>query len=275
MEQPTAVDVPTRLGTLRIQVAGQGEPILLWPSLLMNASLWDAQVAHFSRTHQTIAVDPPGHGESSRLSRGFTLDESAGCVVDILDHLGLERTHLIGNSWGAMTGATFAARYPERAGCMVLMNGTVSAAPRIQKIKYAALLAAARVLGGIRPPLTGAVAGAFLGPTSRRTRPDVVRRVIAAAAANDIGSVTWAIRSVVMERDDRHELAGSIRTPCLVVAGREDATFPLPELERMAAAIPGAEFVVLEDSAHLAAAEVPDAVNRLVDEFLSRHASRR
>jgi len=266
------IDVPTRPGTLRVIVAGEGEPILMWPSLLMNASLWDAQVAHFSRTHKTIAIDPPGHGASSRLERGFTLDDCAGCVVDILDHLGLERAHLIGNSWGAMTGATFAALHPDRVGCAVLMNGTASAAPRLQKVKYAALLGTARLLRGIRPPLTRAVVGAFLGPTSRRTRKDVVRRVIAAASANDMTSASWAVRSVVMERPDRHELLGRISIPCLVVAGREDATFPLPELQRMAESIPGAEFVVLDEAAHLAAAEVPDVVNVLVDDFLRSHA---
>ena len=54
----------------------------------------------------------------------------------------------------------------------------------------------------------------------------------------------------------------------LVVAGREDATFPLPELRAMAGAIPDAELVVLEDAAHLAALEVPDRVNALLTQFL-------
>ncbi|MGW4841890.1 alpha/beta fold hydrolase [Nocardia brasiliensis] len=55
------------------------------------------------------------------------------------------------------------------------------------------------------------------------------------------------------------------------MAGREDNTFPLAELETMARAIPAAELVVLDNAAHLAAAEVPDAVNALVGQFLSRH----
>lgn len=55
----------------------------------------------------------------------------------------------------------------------------------------------------------------------------------------------------------------------LVVAGREDATFPVAEVSRMADAIPGARFVVIEDAAHLVALEVPDRVNELIVEFLS------
>jgi 3-oxoadipate enol-lactonase len=40
----------------------------------------------------------------------------------------------------------------------------------------------------------------------------------------------------------------------------------------MAAAIPNADFVVIDDAAHLAALEVPDQVNSLVDDFLAQHA---
>jgi 3-oxoadipate enol-lactonase len=114
------------------------------------------------------------------------------------------------------------------------------------------------------------VVKAFLGPTSRRSRPAAVRTVLEVAQRNDVRSVSHAIRSVVSERPDHHALLSTIRTPVVVVAGREDATFPLPELEAMAAAVPDAELVVLDDAAHLVALEVPDVVNGIVDRALDR-----
>jgi 3-oxoadipate enol-lactonase len=62
-------------------------------------------------------------------------------------------------------------------------------------------------------------------------------------------------------------LAG-IRTPVLVVAGAEDATFPPPEAIVMADAIPNASIRVLEGVAHLAGLEDPTLVSALVDQFL-------
>lgn len=265
------MEVATRLGQVHVTVTGSGDPMVLWPSLLMDGSLWAAQVAHFASDHQVIAVDPPGHGRSGRLGRGFTFDECAGTIVDILDQLDVRRAHVIGNSWGAMIGGTFAARFPDRVGCAILMNGTATPAPGVQQLKFAVLLAMARLLRGIRPPLTGAVVRAFLGPTTRRTRPDVVRRVIDTAARNDVASVAHAVRSVVMDRPDQRGLFAAITCPVLVVAGREDSTFPLGELETMARSIPGAEFTIVEDAAHLVAAEVPATVNDLVETFLARH----
>ncbi|KAA8885482.1 alpha/beta fold hydrolase [Nocardia colli] len=263
-------DIPTRLGTLHVQITGTGDPILLWPSLLLDHTLWQAQVDHFAPRFTTIALDPPGHGASTPLTRTFTFDECATCIAQILDELGFDRAHIIGNSWGAMIGATFAARYPDRVSTAVLMNGTASPAPRRQRLEYAALLAIARVLRGIRPPLTRSVVSAFLGPTSRRTRPEVVETMLHVARANNVASVTPAIRSVVSQRPDQRRLLGEIRTPTLVVAGREDATFPPAEVEEMARCIPDAEFVLLDGAAHLVALEVPDTVNTLIDDFLTR-----
>jgi 3-oxoadipate enol-lactonase len=59
-----------------------------------------------------------------------------------------------------------------------------------------------------------------------------------------------------------------------VVAGDEDATFPVAECAELAAAIPDAEFVVLPGVAHLAAVEVPELVSELISGFLARVPTR-
>ncbi|MFI7664299.1 alpha/beta fold hydrolase [Nocardia sp. NPDC049526] len=269
----THTHVSTRLGLVHAVITGSGDPIVMWPSLLMDAALWDAQVDYFARNHLTIAVDPPGHGRSSRLEQRFTFEECAGCVVDILDQLEIRRTHFIGNSWGAMIGGTLAATFPERVETAVLMNGTASSAPTVQQMQYRMLLMVIRILGGIRPPLTKSVVRAFLGPTTVSTRPQVVRKVVDIARGNDPVSIINAVHSVVIDRPDQRDLFASITCPTLIVGGREDRTFPLPELQAMADAIPGSELVVIDGAAHLTAAEVPDEVNRLVETFLANRAA--
>ncbi|MGE0216198.1 alpha/beta fold hydrolase [Mycolicibacterium sp.] len=264
-----SIRVDTELGGLRVRSTGTGEAILFWPSLLMTGDMWAAQADHFGAGRQVILVDPPGHGGSEKLSAGFTFEQCAQTVVDILDALGIARTHLVGNSWGGMIGATFAARHPDRIGRAVLMNCTASAAGRRQKLEYGLLLWLAERLGRIRQPLTRSVLNAFLGPTTFTTRPDVVDFVRAAAESVDMASVRWAVRSVVPERPDQRALLASVSTPVLVVAGAEDSTFPVAETAAMADAIPGARFRVLDGVAHLAGLENPGLVNELIQEFLS------
>jgi 3-oxoadipate enol-lactonase len=262
--------VDTVLGTVRVQVSGNGEPMMFWPSLLMTGDMWAAQADHFDADHQVILVDPPGFGESQKLTTTFTFEDCARCIVDILDGLGLERTHFVGNSWGGMIGGTFAAEYPDRIGSAVLMNCTASPAGLRQKIEYSFLLGMAGLLGGIRPPLTRSVLKAFLGPTTFRTRPDVVAFVRDTVQRVDLKSGSWAVRSVVPLRPDQRALLSRVKTPVMVVAGAEDATFPVPETKAMADAIPGGAMTVLDGVAHLAALEDPSLVNKLIGEFVAR-----
>jgi 3-oxoadipate enol-lactonase len=263
------VTVDTALGRIGVQTAGDGDAILFWPSLLMTGDMWSAQAEHFVARHRVVLIDPPGHGESQALTTPFTFDECARCIVDVLDGLGIERAHFVGNSWGGMIGGTFAAIHPDRIGKAVLMNCTASAAGGRQKLEYGFLLRVAGWLGGIRPPLTRSVLKAFLGPTTFRDRPDVVAYVRATVEADDLDSCSWAVRSVVPRRPDQRALLGRVTTPVLVVAGIEDATFPNAETKAMADAIPGSSFVVLDGVAHLAALENPALVNTLVEDFLA------
>lgn len=261
--------VDTALGTIRVQVsAGTGPAILMWPSLLMTGDLWAGQAAHFGDTHRLVLIDPPGHGGSAPLRAMFTFTDCARCVVDLLDGLDIDRAHFVGNSWGGMIGGTFAALYPDRLNRAVLMNCTASKAVVAQKIQYAALVWLATALGGIRPPLTWSAIRAFLGPTTLRTRPDVVDTVRANVQSVTTDSVRWAVRSVVSARPDQRALLARVTSPVLVVAGAEDATFPVAETRVMADSIRGSSFTVLDGVAHLAALEDPARVNQLLEAFL-------
>jgi 3-oxoadipate enol-lactonase len=261
--------VDTALGTLRVQVGGSGTPIMFWPSLLMTGDMWhgvaDDLVAHW----QVVLVDPPGQGGSQPLTDMFTFGDCARCIVDILDGLGIDRAHFVGNSWGGMIGATFAATYPERIGRAVLMNCTAGGASVRQKVQFAMLLRLAQWHGQIGPLLTRSVLKAFLGPTTFRERPDVVAQVRSAMTSVNVASVSWAVKSVVPARPDQRALLAGITTPVLVVGGAEDATFPPREAIAMADAIPNSSIRVLDGVAHLAGLENPDLVSCLVEEFLT------
>src|SRR5277367_3863371 len=172
--------VDTALGTVRVQVGGSGAPIMFWPSLLMTGNMWHGVADGLVARSQVVLVDPPGQGGSQPLTELFTFGDCARCVVDILDGLGIDRAHFVGNSWGGMIGATFAAAYPERIGRAVLMNCTAGRAGVRQKVQFAILLALAKWTGGMGPLLNRPVLKAFLGPTTFRQRPEVVEHVLTA-----------------------------------------------------------------------------------------------
>ena len=260
--------VDTVLGRIRVQVGGSGSPIIFWPSLLMTGDMWHGVADNLIARRQVILVDPPGQGGSQSLTDYFSFDDCARCVADILDGLGLDKAHFVGNSWGGMIGATFAATYPERIGAAVLMNCTAGRVSLRQKLEFAVLLRVAKWTGGIGSLLNRSVLKAFLGPTTMRERPDVVAHVSNTVKSVNIASASWAVKSVVPRRPDQRALLGRIRTPVLVVGGAEDATFPPRDAIDMAKAIPNASIRILDGVAHLAGLENPPLVSALVEQFL-------
>jgi 4,5:9,10-diseco-3-hydroxy-5,9,17-trioxoandrosta-1(10),2-diene-4-oate hydrolase len=90
-----------------------------------GASAWSnfgPNVEVFARSYRVLAPDQPGFGRSDKPTdhpQYFT--HSADALLGLLDALGVERAHLVGNSLGGGAATRFALRHPDRAGRLVLM----------------------------------------------------------------------------------------------------------------------------------------------------------
>jgi 4,5:9,10-diseco-3-hydroxy-5,9,17-trioxoandrosta-1(10),2-diene-4-oate hydrolase len=106
--------------------AAAGTPVVLLHGGGPGASAWGnfgPNLAVFARRYRTIGVDQPGFGRSAKppvTGQYFTF--AARALAALLDELGIERAHLVGNSLGGGTAVRFALNYPRRAGRLVLMG---------------------------------------------------------------------------------------------------------------------------------------------------------
>jgi len=76
------------------------------------------------------------------------------------------------------------------------------------------------------------------------------------------------------DRTDQTGQLGNLHCPSLVIAGSGDAILKVEDCEKMAAAIPGGEFVVIPSTGHLSNLEDPEAFNLSLDRFLKRSDSK-
>ena len=77
----------------------------------------------FAEHFRTLVVDQPGYGKSDKPQvQGNYFTFAAEALKDLLDELGIDQAHLVGNSLGGGTAVRFALSYPERAGRLVLMG---------------------------------------------------------------------------------------------------------------------------------------------------------
>ena len=77
----------------------------------------------FAEHFRTLVVDQPGYGKSDKPEvQGSYFTFAATALKDLLDELGIDQAHLVGNSLGGGTAVRFALENPERAGRLVLMG---------------------------------------------------------------------------------------------------------------------------------------------------------
>jgi pimeloyl-ACP methyl ester carboxylesterase len=121
--------------------------------------------------------------------------------------------------------------------------------------------------------------GDFKGVTSRllpllvhqdRLSDDALMAVIQGSAENVGAEAYVRQQKAIMTRQDGRQSLKKVTCPALVLCGREDALTPLVLHEEMAAAIPGASLVVIEDCGHLAPLERPRAVSAVMRYWLGR-----
>lgn len=105
-------------------IQGKGEPVVLIHGWLSSATInWDlpGTSALLAKDHQVIALDVRGHGQSDKPAKeedyGPELVED---VVRLLDHLKIEKAHIVGYSMGGIIAGNFMAKHPDR-----VLSGTL------------------------------------------------------------------------------------------------------------------------------------------------------
>jgi 3-oxoadipate enol-lactonase len=240
-----------------------GAPALvLGPSLGTTTEVWRPQVAALAGQLRVIRYDHRGHGGSPNPPGPYRLADLGGDVLDLLDALSPARpVHLGGVSLGGMVAMWVAAHAPERVDRLVLACTSACLGPP----EFWARRAAAVRAGGL-PAVADAVVDRWFTPEFAAANPDVVgwaRGQLLAADPQGYADCCGAIEAM----DLRDDLA-AITAPTLVIAGADDPATPPEHAERIAAGIRGARVEIVRDAAHLANVQQPDAVSRLLLDFL-------
>lgn len=109
-----------RFGQLHYWTVGQG-PVLIMLHQSAQSSAEFAAIAPLLASDFTVVVpDLPGHGQSDTPDHELSMDEYADAVIEVLDALGGQRAHLVGQHGGATVAINLGLRFPQRVDKVVL-----------------------------------------------------------------------------------------------------------------------------------------------------------
>jgi 3-oxoadipate enol-lactonase len=230
-----------------------------------SALAWRPQAETFRAAGYTpLALDLPGYGGRPAIER-IDFEEFSDDVEAQIARAGLVRPVLVGHSLGGMIAQTLMRRKPEGYRAVVLV-GTSPAFGKpegdFQK-KFVADRLAPLASGRSMPELAAEMINEIIGPAPD---PEGKKRAVASMAAVPAATYKACIEAIV--RFEERANLGRIRVPVLCLVGEFDSNAPAPMMERMAAKIPGAKFVILPGLGHLPNLENPAAFDAAVLAFL-------
>jgi pimeloyl-ACP methyl ester carboxylesterase len=101
---------------------GTGRPMVLLSGLGDTAQLYRGLAPKLAHRCRVIGLTRRGHGRSDRPASGYDLDTFVEDIRRFLDRLSIERSILVGHSFGGLEMPLFARRYPERVEAIVYLD---------------------------------------------------------------------------------------------------------------------------------------------------------
>lgn len=207
---------------LRYVEQGQGPAIVMmhgYTGTLDRHFINNGVFANLAKDHRAIAFDLRGHGKSSKPYEPSAYGEPmAGDVVRLLDHLKIERAHVIGYSLGAMIAGRLATMHPERLRSVAYVGQLPMREIPPEFANFAD--ESVKELEGDLP--FRSLALALQPPGSKPLTDDEIRKMVAPlAAANDVKALAalWRGYRTLLISD---AALAAVRVPMIVLIGSED-----------------------------------------------------
>ncbi len=102
------------------EIHGSGEPLILTNGIMMSFESWRWHIEYFKRYFTVIVFDFAGQGRTKREFK--VLDDQVEVLSDLMKHLGFEKYHLLGLSYGGQVVLRYVEKYGEMINKLVLSN---------------------------------------------------------------------------------------------------------------------------------------------------------
>ena len=240
------------------EVRGSGPALTFAHGASGNRLMWWQQIPEFEQDYTCISFDHRGRGSSIDDPNNIKTSQFASDLKALLSFLEIDKTAIICQSMGGITGLNFSLTFPEMVSALVLADTT----------------------GGVGEPVVVDMLQS-VSPPDHPTRRALTDSFIANQPAltllyEEIGLLNpKRERSVVSSifRDTSGPGKDTLKDfdiPIMLLVGESDLIFPPTVIEEVSKLFKDATYHVIPESAHASHFEQPDIFNDHLKTFLSK-----
>lgn len=269
---------PTENIDLYFEEFGSGVPILFVHEFAGDHRSWEPQIRRFARSHRCITFAARGYPPSSVPDgkEHYSQDRAVADAVAILDHLGIDKAHVVGLSMGGFTTLHVGLRHPERAISLVVSGVGYGSQPKKQDAFRRECEIIATALEN--EDMSDFAARYAVGPArvqfQNKNPGEWAVFAERLAGHSPVGSA-WTMRGVQKERPSLYGLQdelSEISVPTLIINGDEDEGCLEAGL-MLKRTIPTAGLLVLSKTGHTTNLEEPEMFNAALADLFEKAES--
>ncbi len=262
--------------------AGRGDPVLLLHGLGATKASFLPTLLALSDRYRVVAPDLLGHGDTAKPIARYDAPTYGAFTLDLMDSLGIDRAHLIGNSMGGRISLEVAMRAPDRVRSVTLLCPAVAFIKRREFVPLVRLLRPELGLIPHRLPhrlVVRSVRALFARPERLPTSwyeagADEFIRIFRNPRGR--AALYASMRNIYLDEPAGEtgfwrRLEG-LSSPACFVWGDRDRLVPSGFSRHVERALPDARSVVLPDCGHVPQFELPDITHGIVRDFLDEAA---
>jgi len=237
-------------------------PVIVFSnSLGTDFRIWDRLIEILGDDFRTVRYDKRGHGLSDVQPAPYTIEDHAGDLIGLLDHLEITDAIVCGLSVGGMIAQKVARLRPDLARALILCDTAHKIGPAKMWDERMAIVEK-EGLGAIAE----AVLGRWFSAAFRTSQPEDLagwRNLLLSTPMQGYLGTCAAIRDADLTKD-----AEAIELPALCVCGSEDGSTPPDLVRSLSEILPNGRFHLIEGPGHLPCIETPDELAEAVTAFL-------
>jgi 3-oxoadipate enol-lactonase len=250
-------------GEIVYDVAGSGPTVVFLHGAFMDRRAWDGQMAAFAKQFRVVRYDIRPFGESSQPDKAYKPYDD---LLRLLDHLKVDRAHLVGHSFGGTVALDFALVYPQRVASLVMAAAGPSGlvAPEEERKLVGAIFAAVK-------EGDDAIVKAWLDHpmwVAAKTRPEL-RKELEASIRRNLAPFRMTSPPYVPLAPPAIERLSEVRVPTIAILGDRDMPSIKRAAELIAKQVLGATVKIIPGADHALPLGWADEFNAAAIGFIS------
>jgi pimeloyl-ACP methyl ester carboxylesterase len=252
-------------GTISFESTGQGSALVLLHGFLESKDIWKDFSNQLSPRYKVVCIDLPGHGLSSNFGYHHSMELMAEAVMAVLKHLKIRRFFLLGHSMGGYVSMALAEKYPDQIKGLCLFHSTAdndSEQKKKERLKVIKVVQRDKAIF-----IREAVPNLF----NRELKPyrQGIAKISSIASKMSVQGIIASLEGM-RQRANREIVLKFAPYPVLYLIGKSDKLLSWEKLVEECALCENAEYILLENSAHMGFIEEKEKSLDAILNFLRR-----